>query len=443
MSCLGKLSLSVPPDRVHGGSKYFETVVAVRVDRHLTLPEQAEITFGEGDRRADAVGELDVVPDADREKLLVTWNDTGVAYPPVTLPELFAAQVRTTPQAVAVWCDDRTLTYAELDMAAGRLAGRLRRLGIGPGDLVAVRIPRSDDLLVALLAVQRAGAAYLPLDPGHPAERLDLILADAQPKLVLTDARADDHEGYLRLTSPDDLACVVYTSDSTGRPEGVEITHGNLANLLLAMRDLLGSGPDDRWLALASPAFDRSALEFYLPLITGGRVVVAGAGAVRNPEALADLAKAQGVTFVQATPSVWRLLLPGGITGATALTGGEPLPTPLAAELRQRFGRVVNVYGSTETTIWSTFSDDDSIGRPIANTTIRLLDDRLRLVPVGTPGELCVGGAGVAPGYRWRPELTAERFVHDPFGAPGDRLYRTGDLARYRDDGTIEFLERR
>ncbi|WP_062430446.1 AMP-binding protein [Herbidospora daliensis] len=379
------------------------------------------------------VGELDVIPAADREKLLVTWNDTRVAHPPVTLPELFAAQVRTTPHAVAVWYDDRTLTYAELDMAAGRLAGRLRRLGVGPGDLVAVRIPRSDDLLIALLAVVRTGAAYLPLDPCHPAERLDAIVDDAQPKLVLTDARADDHEGYLRLIAPDDLAYVSYAS--TGQPAGVEVTHGNLANLLSSMRDLLGPGPADRWLALTSPAADAAALELFLPLITGGRVVIAGAGALRRPEALVALAKAQDVTFVQATPSVWRLLLPSGLTGATALSGGEALP---ARELRRRFGRVVNVYGSAETTIWSTFSEDDSIGRPIANTVVRLLDERSRLVPIGVPGELCVGGAGLADGYRWRPALTTERFVPDPFGAPGDRLYRTGDLARHREDGTLE-----
>ncbi|WP_066366786.1 amino acid adenylation domain-containing protein [Herbidospora mongoliensis] len=388
------------------------------------------------------IGDLDVIPPADRERLLVTWNDTDVTYPPVTLPELFAAQVRKTPHAVAVRCDDRTLTYAELDMATGRLAGKLRRRGIGPGDLVAVSIPRSDDLLIALLAVQRAGAAYLPLDPGHPAERIDLIVADAQPKMLLTKARTDEHEGYLRRTTADDLACVVYTSGSTGQPKGVEITHGNLSNLLLSMRDLLSATADDRWLALTSPAVDISALEMFLPLITGGRVVIAPPGAERGPEALAALVKAQGVTFVQAPPSVWRSLLPGGITGATALTGGEALPAPLAAELRQRFAKVVNVYGPTETTVWSTFSLDDSIGRPIANTRIRLLDQELRLVPVGVRGELCIGGAGVAAGYRYQPELTAERFVTDPFGAPDDRLYRTGDLARHREDGTIEFLGR-
>ncbi|WXK67194.1 amino acid adenylation domain-containing protein [Nonomuraea sp. N2-4H] len=233
-----------------------------------------------------------------------------------------------------------------------------------------------------------------------------------------------------------------------GPAEGVEVDHGNLANLLLAMRDRLESGPADAWLALTSPAFDISALELYLPLITGGRVVVAPHGAVRQPEALARLVAEQGVTHVQATPSVWRLLLPGGLAGVTALTGGEALPPRLAQELRERFPRVVNVYGPTETTIWSTYGepgDGDvvTIGRPLANTRIYLLDEALRPVPQGVAGELCIGGAGVARGYRGRPALTAERFVPDPFGPPGARLYRTGDMARYRDDGEIEFLGRR
>ncbi|TDE17981.1 amino acid adenylation domain-containing protein, partial [Nonomuraea mesophila] len=248
-----------------------------------------------------------------------------------------------------------------------------------------------------------------------------------------------------RPPSAGDLAYVIYTSGSTGRPKGVEVEHGNLANLLLAMRDRLGAGPGDTWLALTSPAFDISALELYLPLITGGRVVVAPRGAVRGPEALARLAAEEGVTHVQATPSVWRLLLPGGLSGTTALAGGEALPPRLAAELRTRFERVVNVYGPTETTIWSTAGEPGepvTIGRPIANTQVYILDARLRPVPVGVTGELCVGGAGVARGYRGRPGHTAERFVPDPYGPPGARMYRTGDLARYRADGEIEFLGR-
>src|SRR5690606_35082120 len=250
-----------------------------------------------------------------------------------------------------------------------------------------------------------------------------MIVADARPGLLLSEDGAPDGldapvllidrdlltvgEPIAEPARPDETAYVIYTSGSTGRPKGVEVGHGNLANLLLAMRDRLGSGPDDRWLALTSPAFDISALELYLPLVVGGRVVVAPHGAVRQPEALARLVAEQGVTHVQATPSVWRLLLPGGLSGVTALTGGEALPPQLAQELRERCPRVVNVYGPTETTIWSTYGEPAgepdgepiTIGRPLANTQIYLLDGNLRPVPPGVVGELCIGGAGVARGY--------------------------------------------
>ncbi|MDA0635147.1 amino acid adenylation domain-containing protein, partial [Nonomuraea sp. MCN248] len=412
---------------------------------------------------------LDVVPPAQARRMLIEWNDTDVAYPAgATLPGLLAEQVRARPDACAVTFGERSLTYAELDAAVERLAARVRQAGVGRGELVGVHLRRSDLLLVCLLAVHRAGAAYLPLDPDHPAERLAMIVADARPRLLLSEAAVPDElsgpvllvdPGLLtggdpvppqpvRPASPGETAYVIYTSGSTGRPKGVEVDHGNLANLLLAMRDRLGSAPGDTWLALTSPAFDISALELYLPLVVGGRVVVAPHGAVRQPEALARLVAEQGVTHVQATPSVWRLLLPGSLAGVTALAGGEALPPGLARELRARCGRVVNVYGPTETTIWSTYGEPGehgepvTIGRPLANTRIYLLDAAMRPVPPGVAGELCIGGAGVARGYRGRPARTAERFVPDPFGPPGGRLYRSGDLARYRADGEIEFLGR-
>jgi amino acid adenylation domain-containing protein len=437
------------------------------------IDRETAVQFGDGLRKllhsaaADPgirLADLEVMSAAGQRRVLAEWNDTMVGYPAqATLPGLFADQVRERPDSIAVTFGDCSLSYAELDTAASRLARRLRRAGVARGDLVAVHLRRSSTLLACLLGVHRAGAAYLPLDPDHPAERIAMIAADARPRLLLTETAAPDGvqvpvlladgepadeepaEPADDLPRPGDAAYVIYTSGSTGRPKGVEVEHGNLANLLLAMRDRLGAGPRDTWLALTSPAFDISALELYLPLVTGGRVVVAPHGAVRRPEALARLVAQEGITYVQATPSVWRLLLPGGITGVTALAGGEALPAGLARELRERCARVFNVYGPTETTIWSTCGEPGetvTIGRPIANTQIHLLDERMRPVPVGVAGELCIGGAGVARGYRDRAALTAERFVPDPYGPPGARLYRTGDQARYRADGEIEFLGR-
>jgi amino acid adenylation domain-containing protein len=470
------------------------------------------------------LAELNIMPAADRQRMLVGWNDTAAAYPAgATLPAMLAEQVAATPDAVAVTSGCRSLSFASLDAAATRLARRLLGAGVRRGDLVAVHLRRSNALLVTLLAVHRAGAAYLPLDPDHPAERLALIIAGARPRLLVTEtptpatpqapqlspggatppsiirpprgtsdekANISDAQlspggatpGALRGSSgeraisdvlfvaeadvtgeeggdpcpdvgalpppplPGEVAYVIYTSGSTGQPKGVEVEHHNLANLLLAMRDQLGAGPADAWLALTSPAFDISALELYLPLVTGGRVVIAPPSPQRQPEALAGLAARERVTHVQATPSVWRLLLPGGISGITALAGGEALPPDLADELRKRFDQVINVYGPTETTIWSTcaeLGDTVTIGRPIANTQVYLLDESLRPVPVGIAGELCIGGDGVARGYRDLPGRTAEQFVPDPFGPPGSRLYRTGDLARWRAGGEIEFIGRR
>jgi acyl-coenzyme A synthetase/AMP-(fatty) acid ligase/acyl carrier protein len=242
----------------------------------------------------------------------------------------------------------------------------------------------------------------------------------------------------------------MYTSGSTGRPKGVAVSHGALANLLLSMRDLLDSGPGDRWLGLTSLAFDISGLELYLPLITSGRLVVAPESSALDGAELHRLIGAEGVTHVQATPSGWRVLLqPSGPLPVTALTGGEALPATLAGELRSRVTRLVNVYGPTETTIWSTTddiahdADQVTIGRPIANTRAYVLDAELRPVPVGVPGQLYLGGAGLADGYLRRPGLTADRFIPDPFGpVSGGRLYRTGDLCRWLPDGRIGYLGR-
>jgi amino acid adenylation domain-containing protein len=351
---------------------------------------------------------------------------------------------------------------------------------VGRESFVGIALPRGVDLLVALLAVVKAGGAYLPLEPELPAERVRLMVEDTKVRLTVTAGSPasglppeagpflllDDENTQAALGAygpgnlpyarplPGNAAWVMYTSGSTGRPKGVAVPHRALINLLFGLRETLGSGPDDAWLWLTSLSFDIFALEAYLPLITGGRVVIAPEASSRDSATLVELIGKHAVTHVQATPSGWRMLLDGGFGESTvdrsvvALAGGEALPVPLAAQLRARVSRLFNVYGPTETTIWSTAAelpeqiDRVTIGRPIANTQIYLLDDQLRPVPIGLPGELCIGGAGVALGYLGRPELTDERFVADPFGSPGDRLYRTGDRARYLPDGRIVFLGR-
>ncbi|MFC7384584.1 amino acid adenylation domain-containing protein [Sphaerisporangium rhizosphaerae] len=434
---------------------------------------------------AERVSRLAVMPADEYERVLRTWNATATPVPGATVPELFAARARDTPRAVAVSDATRALTYAALASRSDRLAERLRAAGAARGSLVGVHLDRSAEMVVALLAVMKAGAAYVPLDPAFPPARVAYVLADCGATVVVTgeeleerlphggftsvlvraggdDERADDGGRGGRVDAghdvpgPDDLAYVMYTSGSTGSPKGVAVPHRALTNFLWGMRSLLDARPGQVWSAATSMAFDISALELYLPLVTGGRVAVvegaAGIGGLtgEGPPG-ASPARPARVTHVQATPSGWRLVLAGGdFDGAavTALTGGEALPGPLAEELRSKVARLVNVYGPTETTIWSTAWEvppspgEVGIGRPIANTTVYVVDAAMNLVPPGVPGELLIGGAGLAHGYLGRPSLTAERFVPDPFGPPGARLYRTGDRVRWRADGTLVFLGR-
>ncbi|MEU0937716.1 amino acid adenylation domain-containing protein [Embleya sp. NPDC005971] len=427
-----------------------------------------------------ALSRLPVLTDRERAAILVDWNDTARAGDPATLPELFAAQVARTPHAPAVHCGAERLTYARLDAAVEAVAERLRTAGIGAGDLVAVCVRRTAALPTALLGVLRAGAGYLPLDPEYPSARLASVLADCAATVLLTEhdllGRFPEHaDGALLIDgigevgeasevgttiagaprswpapAPGDLAYVLATSGSTGRPKGVEIEHGALSNLLASMRDTLHSDQDAVWLGLTSASFDISAVELYVPLITGGLLVLARDGDVRDGRALLRLIRDEHVSHVQATPSGWRMLLDAGFAepAVVAVTGGEALPLPLARELRAQVRRLVNAYGPTETTVWSSTAeigpDDDevSIGRPIANTRMYILDAAVAPVPIGVEGDLYIGGSGLARGYRHLPGVTADRFGPDPFGPPGARMYRTGDRARYRADGRIEFLGR-
>ncbi|HVG11012.1 MAG TPA: amino acid adenylation domain-containing protein [Thermoanaerobaculia bacterium] len=402
---------------------------------------------------------------------LVEWNDTRTSFPEgeACLHRLIEAQVERSPDAVAVVCAGERLTYRELDRRANHLAWRLCELGVEPEVPVGIYLDRSLDLPVALLAVWKAGGAYVPLDPAYPRERLAYMLDDSGAPVVLTEpgllstvpesaARAVCLEAGERAagpagpTHPESLAYILYTSGSTGRPKGVQIPHGALVKFLESMRERPGLGVSDRLLAVTSLSFDIAGLELFLPLLVGAEVEIASRETAADGRRL--LARLDTATVLQATPSTWRLLLDSGWQGGRtlkALCGGEALPPALAAEISARAGSLWNMYGPTETTIWSAVHRVGSeagegtavpLGTPIANTTIHVVDPHLRPVPIGVPGELLIGGAGLARGYFGRPDLTAERFIPDPFSGPGARLYRTGDLARWRADGELEFLGR-
>ncbi|WP_051473470.1 non-ribosomal peptide synthase/polyketide synthase [Saccharomonospora piscinae] len=424
------------------------------------------------------IGALPVLDRAERRRVLTEWNDT--ALPTVADPvELFQAQVATAPGAIALEHDGGVLTYAELDAKANRLAAFLRARGAAPERLVAVALPRTPDLLVALLAILRTGAAYLPIDTGYPADRLSAMFDDAAPALAVTTGLlaervpARENTDVLLLDDPDvaeaveaepaelppmpvaadATAYVIYTSGSTGRPKGVVVTRANLGNFLSDMRGRVGLGAEDRLLAVTTIGFDIAALELFLPLASGARVVLAAPDVVRDPAAVARLCGRAGITAIQATPSWWRAVVQDGESTrlglGAALVGGEALPADLARALTGVAGSVTNVYGPTETTIWSTAApvtgEPDTrpaIGVPIGNTSVYVLDERLAPVAVGVVGELYIAGDGVARGYRGEPGMTAERFVACPFGGAGTRMYRTGDLVRWLPDGTLAYVGR-
>ncbi|ODU06953.1 MAG: hypothetical protein ABS81_03050 [Pseudonocardia sp. SCN 72-86] len=418
---------------------------------------------------ARRVSSIDVLDPAERERLLVGWNDTAVTPPPAPVHEAFAAVAASTPDAVALVVGERRIRYVELAARSARLAALLAARGVGAESIVALALPRTDDLVVALLAVLRCGAAYLPLDPEYPADRLAYMVDDADPALVLSCADlaaaipagdrpvllVDDRPGQDGFTpvavEAAQPAYVIYTSGSTGRPKGVVVPHGPLANFVAAMAAQLPVTVDDTVLAVTTLSFDIAVLELLVPLSHGATVVLADRDDVRDPARLAALVSAHRPTLLQATPSLWAALVAehAAVLGdVTALVGGEALPADLAGALVRATRRVVNLYGPTETTVWSTSSAIDAgnahrppIGTPIANTQVYVLDAAMAPVPAGVAGELYIGGDGVVRGYLGRPALTAGRFVADPFRA-GERIYRTGDLARWTVDGILEHLGR-
>ncbi|MCF3104940.1 amino acid adenylation domain-containing protein, partial [Streptomyces roseoverticillatus] len=424
-----------------------------------------------------ALGALDTLGPAERRQVLHDWNDTARPLPHTTLPELLTAQAARTPDAPAVLFRDEHLTYRRLEERANRLAHRLVALGIGPEDTVAVAVPRSADLVVALHAVVKAGAAYLPVDLAQPPRRTEALLADAAPALLLTttgtagqlpptavpvlaldtpDADVPAHPPTTALT-PGHPAYVIFTSGSTGRPKGVQVTHAGIVNRLLWMQEEYGLTAEDRVLQKTPYGFDVSVWEFFWPLITGAALVVAEPDGHKDPAYLADLIRRESVTTAHFVPSMLSAFLQEPAARATASTlrrvicSGEALPPAAQAAFFATLDGVElhNLYGPTETsvdvTLWPCRPDPAAttvpIGRPAANTRAYVLDGRLRPVAPGVVGELHVSGVQLARGYLGRPALTAERFIACPF-EPGARMYRTGDLVRWTGDGTLEFLGR-
>jgi enterobactin synthetase component F len=427
---------------------------------------------------ANPISKATLLSESERHKILHTWNDTALPIPQQSVVEAFNIQAISTPTAIAVSSKKSTLNYSELDALSNAWANKLIKEHVCPGDLVAIALTRNADTLVALLGTLKAGAAYLPLDPDFPEERLRSIVEDANPKLILScndaigqlpkvdtriiliDELHSDISLNSRATHPTGLsiqgnssAYVIYTSGSTGRPKGVEIPHKALMNFLYAMQKELELTSEDKFLAVTTISFDISILELFLPITVGASVVIADRKTVRDPQALTEIAVKEGVTLLQATPSLWQALLPtysNELKGIRPLVGGEALPGQLAQTMSNLGHPVVNLYGPTETTIWSSIMPlvkqtdlhHPPIGRPLLNTQMYVLDHAMEPVPVGVTGDLYIAGDGLALGYYQRPDLTNERFVPNPYGENGSRLYITGDKARWRQDGLLEYQGR-
>ncbi|MEP6617769.1 MAG: amino acid adenylation domain-containing protein, partial [bacterium] len=431
---------------------------------------------------ADPARPISLVPlltDAERDTVLGSFNATALEYPrDHDLTQLVREQVVRTPGATAVTFEGASCTYAELDARVDRLASHLQERGVAAGTVVALHVERSLDMVVALLAIHRAGGAYLPLDPSYPHDRLAFMLADSGARVLITEEalrgvlatsdvtiisldgdRAAIDAGLTVVhgvaTDPERLAYLIYTSGSTGKPKGVAVTHRNVVNFLSGLSEWIPFAEGSTLVAVTPLSFDISVLEMFHPLTTGAHLVIASRDAAMSAAALSALLASSTATHLQATPATWRMLLDWGWTGhagLVALCGGEALPGSLASALLERGVALWNMYGPTEATIWATMhrvtqADADGavmpIGRPMANARAYVLDPAGQLLPPGIPGELFIGGVGVARGYHARPELTAERFVADSFVEGGAaRMYRTGDRAKWRNDGALEYLGR-
>ncbi len=418
------------------------------------------------------LSELPLLTSAERHQLLVEWNRTEVAYlKDRCLHELIEEQVQRTPDAVAVIFEDTQLTYRQLNERANQLARYLQGLGVGPDTLVGICVERSLEMVIALLGILKAGGAFMPLDPEYPTERLAFMLKDAEPRVLVTQQKLqsvlpaysgpvvcldgtsqtvpEGNRAEIPPPNPTHLAYVIYTSGSTGQPKGVLLEHRGLCNLVRAQIEQFEIRSDSRILQFASLSFDASVSEVFTALLAGAALVVARREAMLPGAELAALLREQAISVVTLPPSALAVLPEEQFPKLrTIVSAGEACTAQIASRWR-RGRRFINAYGPTEATVCASLSvcQDDtarpSIGRPIANTQLYVLDSRLQPVPVGVPGELYIGGAGVARGYLNRPKLTAERFIPDSFTRrPGARLYKTGDLARYLPDGNVEYLGR-
>ncbi|MEH2284139.1 MAG: amino acid adenylation domain-containing protein [Nostoc sp.] len=484
------LSMENTPNGLFGWWEYntdlFDSSTIERMTGHFVTLLEAIVA-----NPSERISQLPMLTASEQQQLLVKWNDTSVDYAfDKCIHQLFEEQVERTPDAVAVVFENQQLTYHELNCRANQLAHYLQSLGVGADVLVGICVERSLEMLVGLLGILKAGGAYVPLDPEYPQDRLSFILEDAQVSVLLTQQHLVEKlpECQAQLVSLDtnwqfifqlpqgnpitnvqasNLAYVIYTSGSTGQPKGVQISHTAVSNFLSAMQQRPGITKQDTLLAITTISFDIAALEIFLPISVGACLVIARRDVTLDGRELFDLLVKSKATIMQATPATWRLLLDSNyqFSDLKILCGGEALPWDLVSKLLARSASLWNLYGPTEATIWSSVCQLESseslisIGRPIDNTQIYILDQNLQPVPVGVAGELHIGGVGLARGYLNRPELTQEKFIPNPFkrgrgqgaGSRGEtedqssnseRLYKTGDLARYLPDGNIEYLGR-
>ncbi|HYD80083.1 MAG TPA: amino acid adenylation domain-containing protein, partial [Paucimonas sp.] len=467
------LNITEEAGRLHCELEYntdlFEAATIERMAGHFT-----QLLAAAAERPDSRIADLPMLEAHERRRLLAEWNATAADYPRgETIHQLFEAQAARTPDAIALVFEERLLSYAELNARANRLAHYLRGAGVGPDVLAGISVERSLDLVIAVLAILKAGGAYVPLDPAYPKDRLAYMLADAKPAVLLTQRQLADNlpphdiplfcmdteeerlaafpsANPVNLTLPDNLAYVIYTSGSTGLPKGVQLRHSGLANLIHDQVKTFGFRPGDRVLQFASFNFDASTWEIFLTLLSGATLCMATREQLMPAGGLGETLDRLGITIAILPPVGLGMLVPGRQAKLeTVIVGGEACSQALVAQWAGAY-KMFNAYGPTEITVCATVHRCDAdrssappIGRPIANTQVYILDADMNPVPIGVAGEVHIGGDGLARGYLNRADLSAEKFIPNPFSSqPGARMYRSGDLARWLPNGEIEYLGR-